>query len=66
MDLPITVTLLSSDHILQRATSNLRSSGGGGGGDRDKLQASKGKLPKLCPGTRSCPRRLLYETRTPS
>lgn len=44
------MTLLSSDDILQRVTSNLRSSGGGGGGDRDKLQASKGKLPKLAHG----------------
>jgi len=42
-----TVTLIAPDDIPALQPSKTVSGGGGGGGDRDKLQASKGKLPKL-------------------
>ena len=42
-----TVTLIAPDDIPALQPSKTLSGGGGGGGDRDKLQASKGKLPKL-------------------
>ncbi len=44
---PETVTFLTSDELPTLQPSKTQSGGGGGGGDRDKLQASKGKLPKL-------------------
>lgn len=42
-----TVTLIAPDDIPALQPSKTLSGGGGGGGDRDKLQASKGRLPKL-------------------
>ena len=42
-----TVTLLAPDDIPPLEPSKTQAGGGGGGGDRDKLQAPKGKLPKL-------------------
>jgi TonB family protein len=42
-----TVTLIAPDDILTLPRSKTQVGGGGGGGDRDKLQASKGKLPKF-------------------
>ncbi len=44
---PETVTFLATDELPTLQPSKTQSGGGGGGGDRDKLQASKGKLPKL-------------------
>jgi periplasmic protein TonB len=41
-----TVELITPDDIPALPTSKTRSGGGGGGGDRDKLQASQGRLPK--------------------
>jgi protein TonB len=41
------VTLIAPDDIPPLAPSKTQAGGGGGGGDRDKFQASKGKLPKL-------------------
>jgi protein TonB len=41
------VTLIAPDDIPALQPSKTVSGGGGGGGDRDILQASKGKLPKL-------------------
>jgi protein TonB len=42
------ITLIApSDDIPPMKPSKTLSGGGGGGGDRDKLQASKGRLPKL-------------------
>ncbi len=41
-----TVTLVAPDEIPVMEPSKKVSGGGGGGGDRDKLQASRGKLPK--------------------
>jgi periplasmic protein TonB len=43
----ITVTLVDPGPIPLLKPSNTQVGGGGGGGDRDVLQASKGKLPKL-------------------
>ena len=42
-----TVSLIAPDDIFQITASKTRSGGGGGGGDRDKLEASRGRLPKL-------------------
>lgn len=42
-----TVTKLTFEDIPALPPSKTKVGGGGGGGDRDKLQASKGKLPKL-------------------
>jgi TonB family protein len=42
-----TVTLISPDDIPALQPAKTISGGGGGGGDRDKFQATKGKLPKL-------------------
>lgn len=42
-----TITLVAPDDIPTLQPSKTQSGGGGGGGDRDKLQATKGKLPKL-------------------
>jgi len=42
-----TVTLVAPDDIPALQPAKTVSGGGGGGGDRDKLQASKGRLPKL-------------------
>jgi len=42
-----TVTLLDPNDIPALKPSKTQVGGGGGGGDRDVLQASKGKLPKL-------------------
>jgi len=42
-----TITLVSPDDIPPLLPSKTQAGGGGGGGDRDKLQAPKGKLPKL-------------------
>ena len=42
-----TVTLVAPDDITPLPLSKTQAGGGGGGGDRDKLQAPKGKLPKL-------------------
>ena len=42
-----TVTLIAPDDIPALPPSKSTAGGGGGGGDRDKLLASKGKLPKL-------------------
>jgi periplasmic protein TonB len=42
-----TVTLVAPDDLLPMRPSRTRVGGGGGGGDRDKLQASKGRLPKF-------------------
>jgi len=41
------VTLVAPDDIPPLAPAKTVAGGGGGGGDRDKLQAPKGKLPKL-------------------
>ncbi len=41
-----TVVLIAPDDMPALAPSSTRSGGGGGGGDRDKLQASQGRLPK--------------------
>jgi periplasmic protein TonB len=41
------VTLIEPGDIPPLPPSKTKVGGGGGGGDRDKLQASKGKLPKL-------------------
>jgi len=43
----VTVTLLDPGDIPALKPSKTQVGGGGGGGDRDVLQASKGKLPKL-------------------
>jgi TonB family protein len=42
-----TVTLVAPDDIPPLPLSKTQVGGGGGGGDRDKLQASKGSLPKF-------------------
>jgi periplasmic protein TonB len=42
-----TVNLVAPDDILPLPLSRKQAGGGGGGGDRDKIQASKGKLPKF-------------------
>ena len=42
-----TVSLVAPDDLLPLPLSRKQAGGGGGGGDRDKLQASKGKLPKF-------------------
>jgi periplasmic protein TonB len=42
-----TVSLVTPDDLLPLPLSRKQAGGGGGGGDRDKLQASKGKLPKF-------------------
>jgi TonB family protein len=42
-----TVTFVPTDDLPTLQPSKTQSGGGGGGGDRDKLEASKGKLPKL-------------------
>jgi periplasmic protein TonB len=41
-----TVVLIAPDDLPALAPSKTLSGGGGGGGDRDKLQASQGRLPK--------------------
>jgi TonB family protein len=41
------VTLVAPDDIPMMQPAKTASGGGGGGGDHDKLEASKGKLPKL-------------------
>ena len=41
------MTLVTPDDIPPLPPSKTAAGGGGGGGDRDKFQASKGKLPKL-------------------
>jgi protein TonB len=41
------VTLIAPDDIPPLPPSKTQAGGGGGGGDRDKFQASKGRLPKL-------------------
>jgi protein TonB len=41
-----TVVLIAPDDIPMLPPSKTRSGGGGGGGDRDKLEASMGRLPK--------------------
>jgi TonB family protein len=43
----VTVTLIDPNDIPELKPSKTQVGGGGGGGDRDVLQASKGKLPKL-------------------
>ena len=43
---PPTVELIAPDDIPALPPSKTLSGGGGGGGDRDKLQASQGRLPK--------------------
>jgi TonB family protein len=43
----VTVTLIDPGDIPTLSPSKTQVGGGGGGGDRDVLQASKGKLPKL-------------------
>jgi len=43
----VTTTLIDPGDLPVLKPSATRSGGGGGGGDRDVLQASKGKLPKL-------------------
>lgn len=43
----VTVTLVDPGDIPALPQSKTQAGGGGGGGDRDVLQASKGKLPKL-------------------
>ncbi len=40
-------TLIAPDDVPPLPPSNNQVGGGGGGGDRDKFQATKGKLPKL-------------------
>ena len=42
-----TVTLIAPDDVPPLPPSKTQAGGGGGGGDRDKLQASKGRLPKF-------------------
>jgi len=42
-----TVALVAPDDLFPLPPSRKQAGGGGGGGDRDKLQASKGKLPKF-------------------
>src|SRR5271167_3018585 len=42
-----TVTLVDPGPLPELKSSKTQSGGGGGGGDRDVLQASRGKLPKL-------------------
>src|SRR3954452_4598125 len=42
-----TVTLIAPDEVPALKPAKTQVGGGGGGGDRDVLQASKGKLPKL-------------------
>jgi periplasmic protein TonB len=44
---PPTVTLIAPEDIPALPPSKTQAGGGGGGGDRDKFEASKGKLPKL-------------------
>ena len=44
---PEVVTLIAPDDIPPLPPSKTQAGGGGGGGDRDKFQASKGRLPKL-------------------
>lgn len=44
---PENVTLIAPDDIPPLPPSKTEAGGGGGGGDRDILQATKGKLPKL-------------------
>jgi TonB family protein len=44
---PETITYLATDEGPDLKPSKTQVGGGGGGGDRDKLEASKGKLPKL-------------------
>src|SRR5580692_11600719 len=44
---PEVVTLIAPDDIPPLSPSKTQAGGGGGGGDRDKFQASKGRLPKL-------------------
>ena len=41
-----TMALVAPDEIPALPVSKTQAGGGGGGGDRDKLQATKGKLPK--------------------
>jgi periplasmic protein TonB len=41
-----TVELIAPDDLPLLPSSKTKSGGGGGGGDRDKLQASQGRLPK--------------------
>ena len=43
----VTVTLIDPDMLPALKPSKTLAGGGGGGGDRDVLQASKGRLPKL-------------------
>jgi len=43
----VTVTLVDPDDLPALKPSKTQVGGGGGGGDRDVLQASKGKLPRL-------------------
>src|SRR3954462_6706008 len=43
----VTVTLIAPDDLPPLKPAATQVGGGGGGGDRDVLQASKGKLPKL-------------------
>jgi TonB family protein len=44
---PETITFLATDEGPALKPSKTQVGGGGGGGDRDKLQASQGRLPKL-------------------
>ena len=44
---PEVVTLIAPDDIPPLPPSKTQAGGGGGGGDREKFQASKGRLPKL-------------------
>jgi periplasmic protein TonB len=46
-DQKVTTTLVDPNDLPPLEPSKSRAGGGGGGGDRDVLQASKGKLPKL-------------------
>ena len=43
----VTMTLISPDDLPPLKPAKTQVGGGGGGGDRDVLQASKGRLPKL-------------------
>jgi TonB family protein len=43
----VVTTIIAPDDIPILKPSKTLAGGGGGGGDRDKIQASKGKLPKL-------------------
>ena len=43
----VTMTLISPDELPPLKPAKTQVGGGGGGGDRDVLQASKGRLPKL-------------------